>query len=618
MCGIQGFFYFDRTRQAEAHLARAMREAARHRGPDDHGDHFDGNLALAFNRLSIIDLSGGHQPMSNEDGSVWIIFNGEIYNFAGLRDDLMNRGHRFQTNSDTETIVHAWEEFGEDCVDRLRGMFAFAVWDSRTRTLFIARDRLGIKPLYFYQDSRIFAFASEMKSLFELPGVPRHVDPAALTEFLLQRYIIGPQTILKDVRKLPPGHTITITESGSRIRRYWDLPLDQPREISDAQAAEEFDHLMLETVRQHLVADVPLGAFLSGGLDSSSIVAFMHKAGVPSIKTFSVGYDSPESELPYARTVANHFKTDHHELILKSSDFQGELPRIVWQMDEPVADEAALPLYFVARLARQKVTVALSGEGSDEVFSGYPIYRVMNVLDRLNSLPFSRLAGQLFGSLAPQGRIRKYGVMLGEPIERRYHGVSTSFPRELITSLLLPGNHSSYPDAVAAAYQACAHMPPLHRMSYVDITTWLPSNLLVKADRMSMAVSLELRVPFLDHKVVEFGYRLPARLRIRSNNGKWILKKYMEPHLPREIIYRPKKGFAVPTRSWFRNDLAGFARETLLGHGGASDDFFSKPVVEQVLNQPESRDQSGQIYSLLVFDQWYRRFVKSAPQGNPS
>jgi len=552
--------------------------------------------------------------MSNEDGSVWIIFNGEIYNFAGLRDDLIRRGHRFQTRSDTETIVHAWEEFGPDCVQRLRGMFGFAIWDARTRTLFLARDRLGIKPLYFYQDSHVFAFASEMKSLFALPGIPRRVDPGALTEFLLHRYVIGPQTILKDVKKLLPGHTITVTEAGSRIRRYWDLPLDPPRDIPDAQAAEEFGSLMTETIRQHLVADVPLGAFLSGGLDSSSIVAFMHKAGVPGIKTFSVGYDSPESELPYARLAASRFQTDHHELILKPSDFQGELPRIVWQMDEPVADEAALPLYFVARLARQKVTVALSGEGADEVFSGYPIYRVMAVLSRLNSLPFSRLAGQMFSRLAPQGRLRKYGAMLGQPLETRYHGVSTAFPRELLSALLLPApDTASYPDAVAEAYRACARMPPLHRMSYVDIKTWLPSNLLVKADRMSMAVSLELRVPFLDHEVVEFGYRLPARLRIRHNNGKWILKKYMEPLLPRQIIYRPKRGFAVPTRTWFRNDLAGFARETLLGAGGASDDFFSKPVVEQVLAQPESRDQSGQIYSLLVFDQWYRRFVKSAP-----
>lgn len=612
MCGIQGFFYFDRNQQAESSLARAMREAAPHRGPDDHGYHFDGNTALAFNRLSIIDLSGGHQPMSNEDGTVWIIFNGEIYNFAGLRDDLIRRGHRFQTRSDTETIVHAWEEFGESCVDHLRGMFGFAIWDSRTRTLFIARDRVGIKPLYFYQDSRIFAFASEMKSLFEIPGIPRHVDNGALTEFLLHRYVIGPQTILRDVKKLQPGHTITVTEQGARIRRYWDLPLEQPREISDAQAFEEFDHLMMETVRQHLVADVPLGAFLSGGLDSSSIVAFMHKAGVPDIKTFSVGYDSPESELPFARIVAGHFRTDHHELILSPKDFQGELPRIVWQMDEPVADEAALPLYFVAKLARQKVTVALSGEGSDEVLSGYPIYRIMDVIGRLNQVPFSRLAGQLISGLAPQGRLRKYGKMLGAPLDRRYHGVSTSFPRELIDSLLRPGpDTSSYPDAVAEAYRVCSHMPPLHRMSYVDIKTWLPSNLLVKADRMSMAVSLELRVPFLDHKVVEFGYRLPAHLRIRNNNGKWLLKKYMESMLPREIIYRPKKGFAVPTSTWFRNDLAGFARETLLGSGGASDDFFSRKVVEEVLNSPESRDQSGQIYSLLVFDQWYRRFVKT-------
>jgi asparagine synthase (glutamine-hydrolysing) len=493
-------------------------------------------------------------------------------------------------------------------------MFAFAIWDARTRTLFLARDRLGIKPLYFYRDGEIFAFASEMKALFELPGLPRTVDPGALAQFLLQRYVIGPNTILKDVQKLLPGHSITVRGQDVRIRRYWDLPLEQPRNITLPQALEEFDELMTGTVRQHLTADVPLGAFLSGGLDSSAVVAMMHKVGVSDIKTFSVGYDSPISELPYANTVAQHFHTDHHQIVLAPEQFQGELPRIVWQMDEPVADEAALPLYFVSKLAREKVTVALSGEGSDEIFSGYPIYRMMNVLSRLNSVPFSGLLGHLFGSLAPQGRIRKYGMMLGVPLEQRYRGVGTCFPRDVLGSLFQPGvDTGGYPDAVAEAYRLCASLPALHRMSYIDIKTWLPSNLLVKADRMSMAVSLELRVPFLDHKVVEFAYRLPAALKIHGNNGKWLLKKYMEPMLPHEIIYRPKAGFAVPTRTWFRNDLAGFARETLLGSGGASDDFFSKAMIEKVLTAPESRDQSGQIYSLLVFDQWYRCFVKRAP-----
>jgi len=613
MCGINGLFYFDRTRGVAEETIHTMREVGKHRGPDDHGVYVDGNAGLGFNRLSIIDLSGGHQPMSNEDGTVWVIFNGEIYNFAGLREELIQKGHRFTTRSDTETIVHAWEEYGERCVEFLRGMFAFAIWDSRKRVLFAARDRLGIKPFYYYTDGRMFAFASEMKQLFSLPEVPRQVDEEALLEYLYHRYVIAPRTIARQVWKLPPAHTVTVTEAGVSVKRYWDLPAKEPRRISDAEALAEFDALMSETIEQHLVADVPLGAFLSGGLDSSSVVAWMAKQGVRQIKTFSVGYDSPESELPYAQMVAGRFHTEHHPLTLKASDFQGMLPHIVYMMDEPVADEAALPLYFVARLARQNVTVALSGEGSDEVFSGYPIYRMMLALENMNKVPFARLGGLLLERLAPPGRVKKYSRMLGQPIEQRYHGVGTAFPKELLRQMVRPGAAAhDFSGAVMEAYSLCQGLPLLTRMSFVDIKTWLPSNLLVKADRMSMANSLELRVPFLDHKVVEFGYSLPARLRIRANNGKYILKKYMESYLPREIIYRPKKGFPVPTRTWFRNDLAGFARETLLGRGGATEDFFERSLVEQVLTQPESRDQSGQIYALLVFDQWYRRFVKAA------
>ena len=453
MCGISGMFYYDRTRTPDVHVLDRMRAVARHRGPDDHGCYTDGPVGLAFNRLSIIDLSGGHQPMSNEDGTVWIVFNGEIYNFAELRDDLLARGHRFRTRSDTETIVHAWEEFGEDAVGKLRGMFAFAIWDSRQRVLFAARDRLGIKPFYYYADTELFAFASELKQLLQLPEVPRETDPAALSEFLRRRYVIAPQTMLQGIRKLEPGHTIQVTEQGCQVKRYWELPLEANTAIGENEAVERAGALLEEAVRMHLVSDVPLGAFLSGGLDSSCVVGLMARIGVREIKTFSIGYDGPESELDYARVVAKHFHTDHHELHLTPEAFRDILPRIVWYMDEPVGDTASIPLYYLAQFARRKVTVALSGEGSDEIFAGYPIYNRMLGFEAVNRIPLAGLGGWALGRMAGDNKVRKYAEMLGRPLESRYGGVGGLFSRQQAERLLLLKN--GHHDGVAKAYQRC-------------------------------------------------------------------------------------------------------------------------------------------------------------------
>jgi asparagine synthase (glutamine-hydrolysing) len=612
MCGINGVYYFDPQRHAEPGAVQSMRDALHHRGPDDRGIHLDANAGLGFNRLSIIDLEGGHQPMSNEDGTVWIVFNGEIYNFVELREDLLSRGHTFRTRSDTETIVHAWEEYGELCPEHLRGMFAFAIWDSRRRVLFCARDRLGIKPFYYYQDSRQFLFASEMKAVLASGEVAREVDPEALAQFLRHLYAIGPRTMLRGVRKLQPGHSITVSESGCQTRRYWELPLELPREVSEKEALEEFDALIKETLRRHLVSDVPLGAFLSGGIDSSSVVALMSSLQVPDIKTFSVGYDSPESELPYARIVADRFHTDHHELVLSPGEFRENLPSIVWYMDEPVADWAALPLFFVSRLARTKVTVALSGEGSDEIFGGYDIYRRMQTIGRLGRIPFSSLAGRTIVRFSRDEKIRKYARMLGQPLESSYIGVSHGFSHEQISRLLTSREWTpEIADGVSDAYAECRGLPDYCRMSFIDIKTWLVNNLLVKADRMSMGNSLELRVPFLDHKVVEFAWRLPVNLKIRGA-GKYLLRKYMEPMLPAAITARPKKGFAVPINEWFRGDLAGFVRETLGASGGGAREFFRWDEIERLLHTHQEKDCSEQIYALLVFDSWYRAFVQSS------
>jgi asparagine synthase (glutamine-hydrolysing) len=611
MCGINGLFYFDPSHPVEADLVSRMREVARHRGPDDYGTYVQGHVGLGFNRLSIIDLSGGHQPMSNEDGTIWIVFNGEIYNFQSLHEDLLRRGHRFQTRSDTETIVHAWEEYGEACVEKLRGMFAFAIWDGRRRLLFAARDRLGIKPLYYYADSNRFAFASEMKSLLELPDIPREIDAAAVGEYLRRRYVIAPNTLLRGVRKLEPGHTITVSEAGVNVRRYWEVPLQEPLRISEAEAMERTGEILEDALRIHLVSDVPLGAFLSGGIDSSCVVGLMTKLGVADIKTFSIGYDSPESELDYARVVANHFHTDHHELRLTPVGFREILPKIVWYMDEPVGNTASIPLYFLSEFARKKVTVALSGEGSDEIFGGYPIYRRMLGFEAFNRLPLSGAAGRVLAAVAGDTKVKKYAEMLGRPLEWRYGGVGGLFSRAQASRLHLANDFSM--DSVAAAYRNCAHLDALARMSYVDLKTWLPDDLLTKADRMTMAHSLELRVPFLDHHLVEFAARLPRHLKIRGNTTKYLLKRWAERLLPREIVHRTKKGFPVPTRSWFRGDLQGFAREVLLARNAIAREFFSASEIERLLEAHQREDRSDQIYSLLVFSYWHTGFVKSAP-----
>ncbi len=611
MCGINGLYYFDRSRRVEESLVDRMRAAILHRGPDDRGVYRDGNVGLGFNRLSIIDLSGGSQPMSNEDGSVWVIFNGEIYNFVELRDDLLARGHKFRTRSDTETIVHAWEEYGEGCVERLRGMFAFALWDVRKRLLFGARDRLGIKPFYYYADDQQFAFASEMKALLEIPEIPRQVDPEALAQFLRHRYVIAPGTILRGVSKLPPGHTVTVSESGWTVRRYWDVPADTV-EIRESDALAELSSLLGESVRLHLVSDVPLGAFLSGGLDSSSVVAWMSELGVRDIKTFSVGYDAPVSELDYARQVAEHFHTDHHELVLTPGMFRDALERAVWNMDEPVGDEASIPLYCLSRFARQHVTVALSGEGADEIFAGYPIYRIMMALEAANRVPGARWAGWL-GQRLGEGKLAKYAGMLGRPLEARYGGVSHVFSHAQMSRLCpLVRDLETPPDGLAAFYRRRSDCSALARMSYLDLKTWLADDLLVKADRMSMAHSLELRVPLLDHKLVEFAMRLPENLKIRGAGGKYLWKRCMESRLPRNIVHRVKRGFPVPLGEWFGGELSGFVRETLLASGGAGD-LFSRPEMERVLDRhTHGWDCSGQIFALVIFDQWYRSFVDHA------
>ncbi|MEQ1885605.1 MAG: asparagine synthase (glutamine-hydrolyzing) [Bryobacteraceae bacterium] len=608
MCGINGILHHDPSRPVEARVIERMRAAQVHRGPDDSGAWIHQNVGFGFNRLSIIDLSGGHQPMLSEDGAICLVFNGEIYNFQELRAELSQQGHRFRTKSDTEVILCAWQQWGEQCVTKLRGMFAFVLWDERQRILFGARDRFGIKPLYYWAGEQSFAFASELKSLLEFPDVPRKLDGTALEQFLRHRYVLAPRTILEGVRKIPPAHSFVVANGRFRLQRYWSLPEGPARKVSERDAVEEFRHLTDETMRLHLISDVPLGAFLSGGLDSSAVVAWMKRIGTADIKTFTVGYDSPESELPYAKRVAEHVGTDHHALVLTPERFRDLLPKIVWHMDEPVGDEASLPLYFLSEFAKSKVSVVLSGEGSDEIFLGYEAYPWHTEISKRNAIPGLPLAARLAYALFPN-RFQSLRTVLGVPLETRYQGLGQVFRTTELPEVFDPPG--DFDRSISALYDACKRKEAAERMSFVDMNSWLPDDLLVKADRMTMAASLELRVPFLDHRIVEFAWQLPLSLKMDGYNVKHILKRSVADMLPQEIIQREKMGFPVPLKSWFREELTSYAQETLLSQGGVTD-FLKRDGLRSVCEAHQTQDRSRHIYALLVLDQWCRHFLHPA------
>ena len=613
MCGINGIFFYDAERRVPADIVRRMADRQQHRGPDDGGIWIDGSIGLGFRRLSIIDEAGGHQPMLNESSTVCLVFNGEIYNFRDLRVELEGLGWRFGTRSDTEVLLRAWEQWGEECVRRLRGMFAFVLWDKRRRILFGARDRLGIKPLYYHAGPRSFAFASELKALIEYPEVPRELDVTALYEYLNHRYVIAPRTMLRGIAKLPPGHSFVVSDSGLSITRYWQFAnVEYTGRVNERRLIEEFTATMDEAIRLHLVSDVPVGAFLSGGLDSSAVVAWMAKSQSSRVKTFSIGYDAPESELEFAKVVAQHLGTEHHEVVLGPDDFASSFADVVWAMDEPVGDEAALPLHYLSALARSEVTVALSGEGADELLAGYDYSRQVEI-ERFRSWPGSNWVGRA-GRRAGIKPIVSRAHLLTTPLEKRYRGVSQPFNWPEMQELFpdFPVNDIQLPEmqGIDLAYAACPVEDPLGRMTYVDLTTWLPDDLLVKADRMTMAHSLELRVPFLDHKVVEFLWRVPPGFKIRGVVKKYLLKQAVAGLLPSEIVNRKKVGFATPLDSWFRSSLSEFVDDSLTQRGGALD-FLDRKVVRSLLSRHKHEDLSRQIYPLLVLDRWSRQYLTS-------
>ncbi|HWF08954.1 MAG TPA: asparagine synthase (glutamine-hydrolyzing) [Bryobacteraceae bacterium] len=624
MCAICGIINFHEGDAVSSADVERMSASLGHRGPDDEGSFVEGRAGLGFRRLSIIDLSGGHQPIFNEDGSAAIVFNGEIYNYRDLAVELSTAGHVFSTRSDTETILHAWEQYGENCVDHLRGMFAFAIWDRARRRLLLARDRLGIKPLYYYRNDRFLAFASEIKALLEIPGIPREVDPEALDMYLSLRYVPGPRTMFRNIFRLQPGHLLTLDGSGVRIKKYWDVTYP---EGNPAEDPERFRALLDESVRMRLVAEVPLGVFLSGGLDSSAILATMHKAvGSAGIKTFSVGYDTTgaqveeANEFDYARLAAKTFGADHHEYRLTAAEFQNFVPDLVWHLDEPMADPSCIPLYFISKLAREHVTVILSGEGADEILAGYGIYPRMLALERMNrSVPALDRMAPWLARVTPSEAVRRYIRMSGQSLDRRYRGVCRGITLETRAALIgmdrVRHSEEQLQTIFGGYFSRVPGAAPLNRMLYADAKVWLPDDLLNKADKMTMATSLELRVPFLDHKLVEYAATLPLSAKLGGKGGKTILRNAMRGTLPNDIIDRPKKGFPVPIKSWLAGPLRDFARDNLLPAESACNRYMDRTAVTKIVEEHgRGLDRSQEMWTLLVFEFWHRHFVENRAQ----
>ncbi len=629
MCGICGIFHSDRAERVNRSTLEGMNRQIVHRGPDDDGFFVEENVGLAMRRLSIIDIQTGHQPLSNEDGSVWIVFNGEIYNHQDLRKDLESRGHRYRSKSDTETIVHLYEEYGRDCVNHLRGMFAFAIWDRNKRNLFLARDRLGIKPLYYRYDGKTLLFGSEIKTICAYPGIKREFNRGSLAEYLAFGYIAGEDSMYAGIRKLLPGHILTVDEGGSlEGSGYWDLTLQpdegsQPREYYIHRYREELEGC----VSSHLMSEVPLGVFLSGGLDSSAVAALTTKIRREPIETFAVGYgEEAFSELPYARLVAEHLKSRHHEVRLSRDEFFQSLPLLIWHEDEPVVWPSSVALYFVARLARERVTVVLTGEGSDETLAGYTRYpwtllnsRLDNIFRSLTPAGLRRILRQGFDGLplsAEAKRKLEHTFLLRDGaswssfyFDNFYSAFSAAEQRELLTADAKAAAGNAYSGSMKYWNQSSGDL--LHRLLYTDIHTYLVE-LLMKQDQMSMAASIESRVPFLDHKLVEFTATIPAKYSTKRMAGKCILKEAVEDLLPHSIVYRQKMGFPTPWAYWLAGPSFDSIRSLLTEPRTLQRGLFRPEVIVRMFAEHTAgqRDHGNRIWRLLNLELWFRVCVE--------
>lgn len=624
MCGICGVIHFD-DQPADERALRAMNSRLRHRGPDDAGAFIAGSVGLAMRRLKIIDIAGSDQPLYNEDGAIQLVFNGEIYNYLDLRRQLVARGHRFHTDGDGETIVHLYEDQGADAVCQLRGMFALALWDRRAKKLLLARDRLGQKPLYYYHDRRCCVFASEIKALLAHPAVPRISrfspdDPAALQDYLSFGYMPAPATAFAGIKMLEPGCTLEVDLAGdAQSRRYWTPPPQAPP-AANARAADYREALRAqldEAVKLRLVSDVPLGAFLSGGLDSSLIAALMRRHSNADIKTFSIGFagDASFDETPFAEAVARHLGTQHQSFRVEPMSLE-LLPQLVWQHDQPFADSSAIPTFLVSQMTREHVTVALTGDGGDELFAGYERFYAAQLLGRLAFVPppimrgLSRLLARM-----PEGtayydlarRARRFSRAAGLPLRDAYFDMVRVFSADLLEEII-PGVRAAAPSLAAWINPRQAH--PVAALLEANLTSYLPDDLLIKADRCSMAASLEARAPFLDHQLAEYAAGIPFNLKLRRAQTKHILKEAARDLLPDDIIDRKKHGFGIPLGAWLRRDMRP-VRDLLLSRRARQRGLLKMRAVERLIAQHENgqRDNNRQLWALLTLEEWHRQFV---------
>jgi asparagine synthase (glutamine-hydrolysing) len=619
MCGITGI-----VGPGDLSVIGAMTDALTHRGPSDRGCYVADGVALGVRRLSIIDVDGGHQPMANEDGGLRVVFNGELYNYPALRQSLLRKGHHLRTRCDTEALIHLYEEYGDAAPHALRGMFAYAIWDARRRRLFIARDRLGIKPLFYTQIGETLLFASEAKALLLHPAVTAELDETSLELYLALQYVPGPRTMFKGIQKLPAGHILVFERGHVDVRRYWDVVFGEgSRRVRPEDAADEFKSRFREAVRTHLMSDVPVGVLLSGGLDSSSVVAMMHADAGPPIRTFTAGFGIPGvyDERSYAREVASRFRTEHQEVMVEA-DAVDLLPKLVWHFDEPVADAAALPTYLLCRFARQSVPVVLTGEGSDELLAGYPRYAWFLVAKRLQQwLPAAVREGVLIPLLRllplPERYERAIDHVLSDSTDTNRHlnwigNMPSAVRRQLMA---LPRRVDAQPDPsdiVEPFFQNRHYQGDriLHALLSLDMHTWLVDDVLAKVDRMSMAASVEARVPFLDHALVEWTAALPANIKVEGRTGKRLLRDAMKTILPRRTQARRKQGFIVPTDAWMRGSLRDFVGDVLLGRTMRERGWFHAPLLETMVQSHWAGASHGQtLWSLLCLELWARTFL---------
>ncbi len=657
MCGIAGAAWTESGTPLMPEILRRMTDAIRHRGPDEEGTFWSReasssghhHAALGHRRLSIIDVAGGHQPLSNEDGSIWVAFNGEIYNYRELRAELEPRGHTFHTASDTEVLVHAYEEYGIACLNRLRGMFAFAIWDQSRERLFLARDRLGQKPLYYRLEPDRFLFASELKALLQIPGLPRVLDPKAVDLFLTYQYVPHPHCILKGFHKLPPGHCALYEQGQLQIERYWSPPFSEtslPEGLSDpslrdahrwdkANWSRKLRDTLTESVRLRMRSDVPLGAFLSGGIDSTVICGLMQQLADTPIHTFSIGFPIKTfDERSYAREAAKHLGTEHHEFVVDPSAIE-MLPRIIWHYDEPFGDSSAIPQMYLSRVTRDVVKVALSGDGGDELFCGYPRYQAVRLAHRLDRLPsfvrkmFAWKLWQRFPSSTRQRsfgrRLKRFIAALGQSPERRYLRWIGIFDDQLRKDLYTSefAERISGFDSGEFLLQAYSHAEGrdfVTRTTAADVHSYLPCDILTKVDIATMSYSLECRSPFMDHAVVELAARMPLRLKQDNQKGKRILTETFADLIPKSIQHRSKMGFGVPIDHWFRKELRDLLQDTLLDQTARDRGILEPATVQRLVDEHQSGrwDHSYRLWNLICLEQWCRMFLDTQAVSAPS